>query len=318
MNTRLWLSFRQNTKLSKLFAACENGNLEEVGRITKPFLFLKGADVNAKNENGSTPLILALDNGFKEVAELLIAKGVEVNIQNNNGDTALILAASWGHTEIVNSLLAKSAEVNVRNKDGDTALMCAARQGHTEIVNSLLAKGPDVNVKNNNGATALTLASDKGHKEIVDSLLAKGAAHDSKVAIYEKQKKFDRIKTKSAKKAVDVLFNEALKSLKFSDEESIQELFESSKIPGYGFKYSWGSKGIIKGKKDELYNRVLLNLERTSKIAEFNDFIVGLFQADFCAEIISSVSSDYDPGCVSVCLFRTADSLYLFGNLHFE
>ena len=48
-----------------------------------------GADVNAKDEKGSTPLYWAAWDGYKKVAELLIAKGADVNAKNNRGITPL-------------------------------------------------------------------------------------------------------------------------------------------------------------------------------------------------------------------------------------
>src|SRR5208337_5502443 len=89
----------------------------------------------------------------------LLDKGAEVNAKNDNGSTALMAASLQGHPEIVQALLAKGAEVNAKNNNGSTALMAACLQGHREIVEALLAKGAEVNVKNNNGSTALMAAS---------------------------------------------------------------------------------------------------------------------------------------------------------------
>jgi ankyrin repeat protein len=51
-----------------------------------------GADVNAKNEYGNTPLHPAAIEGHKEVVELLIAAGADVNAKIDHGDTPLDLA----------------------------------------------------------------------------------------------------------------------------------------------------------------------------------------------------------------------------------
>ena len=53
----------------------------------------KGADVNAKNKNGATALILAADKGNAEIVSFLIDKGADVNAKDGNG-TALMLAAN--------------------------------------------------------------------------------------------------------------------------------------------------------------------------------------------------------------------------------
>ena len=49
----------------------------------------KGLDVNAKDEDGDTPLHYTTDQGQKEIAELLIARGADVNAKKANGKTPL-------------------------------------------------------------------------------------------------------------------------------------------------------------------------------------------------------------------------------------
>ena len=67
--------------------AAEEGNIEAVKQH-----IAAGTDVNAKDEEGETPLHHAAWEGHKEVAQLLIAKGADVNAKNNVGDTPLDLA----------------------------------------------------------------------------------------------------------------------------------------------------------------------------------------------------------------------------------
>jgi len=64
--------------------AARTGNIEAVKQA-----IAAGADVNAKNKLGSTPLHEAAVIGHKEIAELLIAKGADVNAKNMGGETAL-------------------------------------------------------------------------------------------------------------------------------------------------------------------------------------------------------------------------------------
>ena len=72
-----------------------------------------GADVNAKNVDGWSPLHRAASWGHKEIAELLIAKGANVNAKNDIGETPLDFAIQLKSTETANLLRkhgAKTAE----------------------------------------------------------------------------------------------------------------------------------------------------------------------------------------------------------------
>ena len=112
------------------------GDLSEVQA-----LLAEGANVNAKDREGHTPLMNAAANGHLQVVQALIAHGAQIEAQNYLGLTALMAAAGKGHLQVVQSLLACGANVNVRSQKGWTALMLANRQGHTEVANALHRAG---------------------------------------------------------------------------------------------------------------------------------------------------------------------------------
>jgi ankyrin repeat protein len=93
------------------------GNIEAVKQH-----LAAGTDVNAKEEDGSTPLHQAAWEGHKEIAELLITKGADVSAKDEDGWTPLHYAADYGHKEIVELLIAKGADVNAKNGSGETPL----------------------------------------------------------------------------------------------------------------------------------------------------------------------------------------------------
>jgi hypothetical protein len=100
------------------FALCQNGTLEEVGRAIK-----SGANVNAKNGYGVTPLMRAVFENDLEIIELLIKKGADVNAQNENGYSVLMAALDHEKpVEVIHLLRQNGADVKAKNKEGQTAL----------------------------------------------------------------------------------------------------------------------------------------------------------------------------------------------------
>lgn len=76
---------------------------------------------------------LELERIYTPVAELLLNKGANVNAKNDNGDTALISAARNGNIAIVKLLLAKGADINIQDNHSFTALTAAAANGQLAI-----------------------------------------------------------------------------------------------------------------------------------------------------------------------------------------
>ena len=98
-----------------------------------------GADVNAKSNNGGTPLRYACVRGYIDVAELLIENGADVNAKNEcNGGTPLHFACGKGPVNVAELLIENGADVNAEDNDGDTPLRWAMKGGQEEMVNFLL------------------------------------------------------------------------------------------------------------------------------------------------------------------------------------
>ena len=165
-------SFIKNIFKETLHKACEKGNIEAV----KQFL-ADGADVNAKDEDGETPL----DYAEGETAVLLRKHGGKTSYWFKAGES-IHIATVAGHIEAVKQHLAAGADVDVKD-DGEstsTPLHYAAFEGHKEIAELLIAEDADVNAKESTGEIPLHLAAGEGHKEIVELLIAKGADLNAK------------------------------------------------------------------------------------------------------------------------------------------
>ena len=93
--------------------------------------------MNAKNEDGWTPLHWATHKGHREITELLLAKGADVNAKDESGMTPLHYAADYGHEEIVELLISKGADVNAKDNDGKTPLDLVIQTNKKEIADLL-------------------------------------------------------------------------------------------------------------------------------------------------------------------------------------
>ena len=121
-------------------------------------------------------LIAAVQRGDLATVDRLVAQGVDVDARNAQGDTALMLGAVNGHAGVVRSLLRGAAAVNARRPDGVTALMQAAWKGQNAVAQVLLEHGAVVDARDSAGRTALVWGSVTGQAAVVQTLLGSGAA----------------------------------------------------------------------------------------------------------------------------------------------
>ena len=126
-------------------------------------LLRAGADVNGRDTDGRTPLIVAGDYSYEALpmVKLLVEAGADLNAQDSKGNTALLLAI--GQTAKIDAyLIEHGADVNLASHEGLTPLMRAAERGAFDIARALIERGADVHARMKNGLTAVHYAA--GHK----------------------------------------------------------------------------------------------------------------------------------------------------------
>lgn len=147
-------------------------------------LIKAGADVNAKDKSGNTPLIIAVTEGRKEVVSSLVSAGADVDGAGQGGATPLMWAAKRRMDDIAGILLAVGAKVDKTGDDGIDALQCAVFSADTELARVLLDKGADVNhaIKAGEieGVTPLMVASKHGDVKMAALLLKNKADTEMK------------------------------------------------------------------------------------------------------------------------------------------
>lgn len=142
----------------------------------KQFLGTRQLQVDDRDENGTTVLMIASGRGAASFVKELIVRGADVLAQDLDNWSALLFAAKAGHVDIVEILLDNGAEIEHRDMGGWTALMWGSYKGHTAIVSLLLQRGADVQAHGNYHLNPLLWASGRGHTEIVKLLLHTGGA----------------------------------------------------------------------------------------------------------------------------------------------
>ena len=184
--------------------------------------------------DGTTPLHWAVDRDAPEIVQLLIRAGANVNAANRYGATPLWLAAVNGNATTIGMLLEAGADARPthrRRRDradgrrahgegrcrqrccshaapiptsprswrGQTALMWAAAEGHAAVIDALVARGANVDARSNGGFTPLLFAAREGRIAAVEALLKAGADMNDSLPVRRRPRAGHRVRARRSR-----------------------------------------------------------------------------------------------------------------------
>jgi len=148
-----------------IFMVARSGSLEDIKGIVA-----KNPDVlNAKNENGFTPLILACYRGNNEVAKFIIENSNTINTSSDIG-SPLMASVVKGNIVMAELLLQRGANPDIPDGKNTTALMYAAQFQNIGAVELLLKYKANKNIKDKEGKTAFEYAVFANNEKIINLL----------------------------------------------------------------------------------------------------------------------------------------------------
>ncbi|CAL5220265.1 g2246 [Coccomyxa viridis] len=146
-----------------LILAIEGNHVEAL-----PLLIAAGADVNHTVDEEDSPLHLAIRYSQNSAAILLAQQsGITINAKNEDGWTPLHEACCLGLADVVEALLKHGADAQARCTDGTTPLHKAARAGNKAAVAMLIKAGADVSAVDKNGLEPLDVALDEAIADLL-------------------------------------------------------------------------------------------------------------------------------------------------------
>ena len=175
------------TKLIHSAARCGHSDLVEY------LVEQQGSDVNAKDDDGWTPLHHATYINYKlDTVKALVSLGADIHAKVSVSkcqarSTPLHLAAgSNRHPDMVKTLVSFGADIHAKTKLNEkTPLHIAGEHGNLETVKELLSFGADIHARTKNGLTTLHLTASEGdfaysHVQTIRELVSQGADVNAK------------------------------------------------------------------------------------------------------------------------------------------
>ena len=98
----------------EIFQSTRHGRASEVTALLD-----KGVPVNVKDKFGNTILAVACQNGLKKLAKIALRRGADINARNYKGNTPLHFCFTYGYGDSLGTyLISKGADPEIKNHSG--------------------------------------------------------------------------------------------------------------------------------------------------------------------------------------------------------
>jgi len=159
----------------KFMFACSNGMFYMVKKL------LQHVDINHKNKNNQTGMMLASYKGYSDIVEFLLEKKGDFTITDNFNNNTMTLACRNGHLQCV-KLLYRYNRKFWSDRNGHRTMLLAIESGNFNLVKFLIQNGVPLDYSFIKSETPLMVASKLGNFSIVNLLVRKGADRNVKLS----------------------------------------------------------------------------------------------------------------------------------------
>ena len=244
--------YKNNKKIAtdnQLIKSIKNNDVKDVEKLIK-----EGADLNQRDDEKNTPLLISLENDTNDIAKLLIESGADISKVNLRSESPLHIASKKNDTEIIRLLIDKGADINEVSFGKDTPLLMAVKLNNIDAVQALIERGADINIKDINQDTSVTLAGYKKDEDILNILTSK--CEEVKIPVSMQSFGVNTNIVVKKENLHDFFFIDGNKVL--IDENGFKRYegeVKNGKINGYGISYN--GDGCVSGSYDFEPNQVV-------------------------------------------------------------
>lgn len=158
---------------TEFLRAIEKRN-EDASKVTQMVDVPGSTVINARDlTSGRTALHIVVAARDTAWLNYLISQRANVNLADNQGVTPLALAVQVGYIEGAEALIAGRARVDVANASGETPLMFAVHSRNADMMRVLLQAGADPDRKDNSGRSARDYARLRGATDVTNDVITR-------------------------------------------------------------------------------------------------------------------------------------------------